>query len=113
MLRILDTGLDRLDQRVAEALVMARHQALERRYGGEQGQRRVLAALFDFRFRMAAATLLAVMAITAVSWWSSQRSGVEQTGQLDIQLLTGELPPSVYLDKEFPAWRGSPGLCRF
>lgn len=62
---------------------------------------------------MAAAALLAVMAFTAVSWWPTQRPGVEQIGQLDIELLTGELPPGAYIDKEFPAWRGSPGLCRF
>lgn len=107
-LRILNTGLGRLDQDVAEALASARRSALER--GGRGGGRHpALAVVYDFRFGMAAAAL-AVMAFTMRG--PSQQPSVQEVGQLDIQLLTGELPPRAFIDKDFPAWRRLPGLCR-
>jgi hypothetical protein len=112
LLRILHTGLGGLDQDVAAALAAARRSALERGHGGRAGRHTSLAAVYDFKYGLAAAALLIVMASTMVMWWSSQRSIMQETGQLDIHLLTGDLPPGAFIDKDFPAWRPSPGLCR-
>ncbi|MGQ9684977.1 MAG: DUF3619 family protein [Thiobacillaceae bacterium] len=109
MLRVLDTGLGALDRDVAEALAAARHRAVARRHG-YAARHPVLAAAYDLRLGFAAATLAA--AIVLMSWWTLQRPTVQDTGQIDIQLLTGELPPGAYIDKDFPTWRRLPGLCR-
>lgn len=108
MLRVLDAGVSRLDRDVTEGLAAARRRAVARH--GYAGRHPTLAAAYDFRFGFAAAALLA--AIVLMSWWPVQRPTVEDTGQIDIQLLTGELPPGAYIDKDFPAWRRLPGLCR-
>lgn len=112
MLRILDTGLGGLDRDVAQSLAAARRSALERLHASDAGRHPALAVVHDVRFGMAVATVLAVMAWTLVSWWPYQRPGVQEIGQIDIQLLTGELPPGAYIDEDFPAWRRLPGLCR-
>lgn len=109
MLRILDAGVIGLDRNVTEGLAAARRRAVARRHG-YAGRHPALAAAYDFKFGFAAASLLA--AIVLMSWWPLQRLTVEDTGQIDIQLLTGELPPGAYIDKDFPAWRRLPGLCR-
>ena len=112
MLRILDTGLGGLDQGVAEALSAARHNALRRHDGPQAGRRRALAASYPLKLGMAAATLLAVMALSLALWWPSRHPTAQEIGQIDIRLLTGELPPGAYIDEDFPAWRRLPGLCR-
>ncbi len=110
LLRRLDAGLSGLDEGVAEALAAGRRKALARRHGAHAGRRPPRAAAYGFRYGLAAATLLTVMALTL--WWPFQRPGVQEIGQLDIHLLTGELPPAAYIDEDFPAWRRLPGLCR-
>lgn len=112
MLRHLNAGLAGLDRNVAEALAVARRNALERRYGRAAGRLRNLAVLYDNRFGMAVVTLLAVMALTLLIGWPSQRPAAQEVEQLDIGLLTGELPPGAYIDEDFPGWRRLPGLCR-
>lgn len=112
MMRRLNAGLEGLDRNVVEALAAARRHALERGYGRDFGRLRYLAATYDIRFGMAAVALLAVMALTLLMGWPSQRPAAQEVGQLDIGLLTGELPPGAYIDEDFPAWRRLPGLCR-
>lgn len=112
MMRHLNAGLEGLDRNVAEALAAARRNALEHRSGGAARRNRGQAVMSDFRFGVAAVTVLAMMALTMLMWWPSQRSAVQEVGQLDIGLLTGELPPGAYVDKDFPVWRRLPGLCR-
>lgn len=112
MVRHLNAGVERLDRNVAEALAAARRNALEHRSGGDARRYRGRAVMLDFRFGMAAVIVLAMMASTTLMWWPLQRPAVQEVGHLDMGLLTGELPPGAYIDKDFPAWRRLPGLCR-
>lgn len=112
MMRHLNAGLEGLDRNVAEALAAARGNALERRPAGDTWRHRGQAVMSDFRFGMAAVTILAMLALTMLMWSPSQRPAAQEAGQLDMRLLTGELPPGAYVDKDFPLWRRLPGLCR-
>lgn len=107
----LNAGLDGLDRDVVEALAAARRHALEHRSEGGAACHRS-PVLVDFRYGMAAVTVLTILAATVLMWWPAQRPDAQQTAQLDIGLLTGELPPAAYIDEDFPAWQRLPGLCR-
>ena len=51
---------------------------------------------------------LPLLALLAVLTFQSLSSGDSDLGDLDAQLLTQELPPDAYLDKEFRSWLGRP-----
>ncbi len=55
---------------------------------------------------------LGAVLITLAIWWVAQQSITPDNGELDMLLLTDDLPPNAYADKDFPAWRRLPGLCR-
>lgn len=49
-----------------------------------------------------------LLALLAVLAFQSLSGGDYDPGDLDAQLLTQELPPDAYLDKEFRSWLGRP-----
>ena len=102
----------RVDARIAERLRAAREQALERqklepsrvsglawggnvvgRFGGPSG------------FSLRVLIPLAVLVFGLIAIWGWQQGvRVAEVEEIDVQLLTDELPPEAYLDKGFEAW---------
>jgi hypothetical protein len=52
--------------------------------------------------------LLPLLALLAVLAFQSLSTNEVDLGELDAQLLTQELPPDAFLDKEFRSWLGRP-----
>ena len=99
----LDDGLEHLEPRVRERLAAARRDALAH-YRAQPPTviGPVLAGwLTEHRRLLAAAALVAATA--GVVYWQSTRPANGLT-DIDVYLLTDELPISAYLDKGFDSW---------
>lgn len=111
LIRLLDEGLRRLDGRTAGELKARRHRAL----AGEGAARPLGGDALGWGAQPGhgiAAVLIGVIALALAAWWASRGPTAQDSGEVDIRLLTDDLPPNAYLDKDFPAWRRLPGLCR-
>ena len=102
----------RLDAPVTERLRAARERALARqrleparlgglavagsaigRFGGPSG----------FSLRVLVPLAVLVIGLSAIWGWQ-QNQRIAEVEEIDVQLLTDELPPEAYLDKGFEAW---------
>lgn len=108
----LDDGLHRLDAGTLEGLTAARRAALARHreapatvaglaWAGAAG-RFVSHHLFGTRVAVAVATL--VIATAGVLYWQNATAPNGDVADLEISLLTDELPINAYLDKGFDSW---------
>lgn len=104
----LDEGLERLDAGTRERLATVRRAALARYQeapalglAGGLGEF-VQNHLFGTRVAVVLATL--VIATAGVVYWQSVASNGEYSADLEIALLTDELPINAYLDKGFDSW---------
>lgn len=48
-----------------------------------------------------------VALVATLAWWAAQQPQQPDLGDLDAQLLTQELPPDAFLDKDFRSWLDS------
>jgi hypothetical protein len=111
IVRLLDEGADRLGPAVRERLLAARKEALGRYR--EQPVRawdlvavgnataRYLEDHPNARFLIAGAALL--VALAGVAYWPGM-NGTGELAEIDVGLLTGDLPIDAYLDKGFDSW---------
>ena len=111
LVQYLDDGVDRLEPRVRERLAAARRNALlhyrePAPVFGLTWAGHAVARLTGRRFHsgslLIAATAL-VLAITGVLYWQSTRPA-NGISEIDLYLLTDELPINAYLDKGFDSW---------
>lgn len=102
----------RVDASVAERLRAARERALERQglepapisglvWGGNTLGRLGGPSGFSLRVLVPIAVLVSGL---AVIWGWQQGVRVAEVEEIDVLLLTDELPPEAYLDKGFEAW---------
>ena len=106
LVRYLDDGLDRLEPGVRERLAAARTSALAHYRAqpalGLAGTGNVITWITGHaRLTFAAAAL--VVATAGIVYWQSTRQA-NGLAELDVYLLTDELPISAYLDKGFDSW---------
>lgn len=106
LVQYLDDGVDRLEPRVRERLAAARRHALSRYRAsatvfGLAVPGQVVHWLADHRLVLAAAAL--VLATAGVFYWQSTRPSNGVT-EIDLYLLTDDLPINAYLDKGFDSW---------
>ncbi|MCU0840346.1 MAG: DUF3619 family protein [Thiobacillaceae bacterium] len=111
----LDQGAQSLDDGLLRALGEGRRRALrrERPAGGEVAAGRAWwgrPTLLGAGILAAGVAMLAVL--PSLDPPGAERDATAYGGDLDILLLTDDLPPNAYLDKDFPAWPRVPGLCR-
>jgi hypothetical protein len=106
--RRLGEGLDRLDAATLERLAAARRAALARHreapalgLAGTLGQ---IVGHHLFGTRVAAAITALVIATAGVVYWQSAPVSNGDAADLEIGLLTDELPINAYLDKGFDSW---------
>ena len=111
LVHYLDDGVDRLEPRVRERLAAARRNALSRYREpapvfGLAWAGHAVARLTGRRFHggslLIAATAL-VLAMAGVFYWQSTRP-TNGIAEIDLYLLTDELPINAYLDKGFDSW---------
>jgi hypothetical protein len=109
----LDYGADHLDREKRERLLSARKLALSNYkqrpqpvwglawagygVGGQSGHRASRAS-----YVLAAAALLAALA--GIAYWQSPPRPANDATEIELGLLTGDLPINAYLDKGFDSW---------
>jgi len=109
--RRLDQGVRELDPAVLSRLHEARFAALSRvpvkqlrlaaathgrGHGGWDDQHPFLRATL--------AVLMVAVAIVALNYWQQDLDGDDDNGQLDAKLLSSEIPPQAFAQKDFGAW---------
>ena len=112
LVQYLDYGVDHLEPGVRERLAAARRTALSHyrakpamelglAWAGQAAVRLTEHRLYGARLLIAAAALLVAMA--GVVYWQSTgpSNGI---AEIDLNLLTDELPINAYLDKGFDSW---------
>ena len=111
IVRHLNRGLDDIKQGTRYQLKSARQAALDRcrvapqpafglAWAGNTATRMGRSRYFNARY-IAAATLL-VLSLIGVTYWQFVQSN--DIAEIDVSLLTGDLPISAYLDNGFDAW---------
>jgi len=112
IVQYLEDGVDQLEPRVRERLAVARRNALSR-YREQPapvfglawaGQAAVWLTGHPFRGArlLIAATALALATVGIVYWQST--GPANGLAEIDVYLLTDELPINAYLDKGFDSW---------
>jgi hypothetical protein len=113
IVRHLDFGADHVDPRTRERLLEARKTALSRyservqpegrlAWAGGAPGRRGEHHFFSPRYVIAAAALIG--ALIGMAYWQNGSSPANELADLDVGLLTDELPINAYLDKGFDSW---------
>jgi hypothetical protein len=109
----LDFGADHVEPRTRERLLDARKAALSR-YNEELQPARGLAwaggalarrgeSLFSPRYLIAGAALIAAL-IGMAYWQNNGANPANELADIDVGLLTDDLPINAYLDKGFDSW---------
>jgi len=130
---LLDEGLDRVDDEVVSRLQLARKAALgrageqrnrqDRQDRWEKGRQDTRAAVGAITgtgwrswlsgWRIGIATAALVLAVSGMLLWAPD-TGTEQIAgtELDVGILTDELPVSAYIEAGFDAWLKRPNETR-
>lgn len=111
IVRLLDDGNDHLDPALRERLLAARKTALshyrerpERAWGlawTGGAVTRFVEGHPNAGYLIAGAAL--VIALAGLAYWPNS-GGVSELAEIDVGLLTGDLPINAYLDKGFDSW---------
>jgi hypothetical protein len=96
----LDQGLGGMDASTHHRLAFIRRQAIKDQTASRYQGSAVL--VWAHRHARMAAVLLLTLIIA--SWWFLQPSSPPYSAEIDILLLTGELPPAAYADNTFSQW---------
>ena len=116
IIRILDHGAERLEPEVRERLLVARNTALSHyrekpqavyglAWAGAVVGRISEHRLYNARNLIAVAAML--LALAGVAYWQSMGPAnglANDFAEIDMGLLTDELPINAYLDKGFDSW---------
>ena len=108
--RTLNWGAGQLDEAKLKRLHAARQKALEayRRpislFGLATVSGNFLNYFEIFRKPLVLLPIFALILATASYVWTSSEDNYDDVGELDAQLLTGELPIDAFLDKDFATW---------
>lgn len=98
--QVLDSSLEQIEPPVLSRLRQAREQALARHDAATVSRASGWAARWHFdtphyKFRyFAAAAVFAVALFSGVTYWQHEH----EAGEVDVAILTGELPIEVYVD---------------
>ena len=95
----LNQGIQELDAATARQLAQFRRQALSARASPAHAGG-VLVLLHRFSFL--APLLVLIMLFSG--WWLMHSQQPPYSAEMDILLLTGDLPPNAYADKTFSQW---------
>jgi len=108
--RTLSWGADQLGEPQLKGLYAARQKALTAYrppisiFGLVTVSGNLLNYFEIFRKPLFLLPALALMLATASYIWTSPEDNYDDVGELDAQLLTGELPIDAFLDKDFATW---------
>ena len=117
IVQVLDHGVDHLEPGARARLLAARHVALSQyrekpeavlglAWAGQAADRLSEHRFVNARYLVALAAL--VLALAGIAYWQSA-GPVNDFAEIDMGLLTDELPLNAYLDKGFDSWlRRSP-----
>lgn len=111
IVRLLDDGNDRLDPALRERLLTARKAALAQYRAQPQPVRGLVRAggpvsrfIEDHpRAGYLVAGIALMIALAGVAYWPKS-NGTGEFWEIDVGLLTDELPINAYLDKGFDSW---------
>jgi hypothetical protein len=118
IVQILDHGADQLKPEARERLFVARNTALSTyreqpeavlglAWAGQAASRVSEYTLFHTRQMIALALL--VLALAGIAYWQTAGLINNDVSEIDVGLLTDELPLNAYIDKGFDSWlRRSP-----
>jgi hypothetical protein len=95
----LDQGLGQIDAATCHRLTSMRRQVLFSATPTPQGHQ-----ILAWVHRHARISLLLALALLFSGWWFTQNTPRAYSAETDILLLTGELPPHAYADKNFSQW---------
>jgi hypothetical protein len=109
----LDHGADQVGQPTRQRLLDARKAALSHykekvqpawglAWSGQAISRRGEPHFFGPRYLVAAAALIA--ALIGIAYWQNGSGPSNELAEIDVGLLTDELPINAYLDKGFDSW---------
>lgn len=113
IVRYLDHGADRVDAATRDRLAAARKAALSRYRERPQTLFGLAWAghaagwMAEHRFsstRLLAAAAALLIAVTGVAYWRSTMTSPHDIAEIDMNLLTDELPINAYLDQGFDSW---------
>lgn len=110
----LDYGADHLDPVTRDRLLEARRLALARyqeqpqvswslAWAGNAAARHGERPPQGVRYFIAAAAFL-IAAVLGIAYWQTLSGPVSELAEIDLRLLTDELPIDAYLDKGFDSW---------
>lgn len=110
IIRLLDRGLDDIDPSTLQRLQTARRVSLENYQMAETivttGSSTFVRNGHDWHFNarkfLSLAALLFALAVAA--YWQNPLQQGDEIADLDIMVLTDELPVNAYLDNEFDEW---------
>lgn len=98
--RVLDRGTRELDAATLTRLSAMRHNAVGRAALPE----RPLAGILTRALRPAWIAAFAVFFVLLAGWQYQRQQEFARAVETDLQILTGELPPTVYADHVFAPW---------
>lgn len=108
--RTLNWGLSRIDDdklsklRTARQLAMSQYREPANVLGLVTVSGPTLNASSPFRKPLFLLPILAILLLFASYSFTSDDDIVDESGELDARLLTGELPINAFLDKDFQSW---------
>ena len=111
--QVLDHGVDQLESGARERLYTARNAALSRyreqpeavlglAWAGQAMGRFSEYALFHTRHLVTLTAL--VLALAGIVYWQNMGPGGNDVAEIDMGLLTDELPLNAYIDQGFDSW---------
>lgn len=112
VIRLLEAGVRQIDVRVAGEIEARRKRALAGAGSPQAVGPGLLGLAHAHGGGLAAAIAAGLVTLALAAWWAGQQTDPSEDADMDLMLLTDDLPPNAYLDEEFPAWRRLPGLCR-
>ncbi len=95
----LSQGIQDLDAATAQQLAQFRRRALSARAHPSHA-----GAVLVLLHRHSFLAPLLVLALLFSGWWLMQSPQASYSAETDILLLTGDLPPNAYADKNFSQW---------
>jgi hypothetical protein len=113
IVRHLDFGADHVDQPTRQRLLDVRKVALSHyrervrpawglAWSGQAISRRGEQHFFGSRYLVATAAL--VVALIGIAYWQNGSGPSNELAEIDVGLLTDELPINAYLDRGFDSW---------
>lgn len=107
MTRALDEGVGRLDVPTVDALRAGRRRALSARRHSDAGSVHGKVAVLDWFHHHTRMFWVVLLLAVLVGMAGYQMFGSEEIEDVDILLLTDDLPPQAYIHGDMGSWLGS------